>query len=169
MVDEMPRRMAKYGEPVRLRVRADFDQLPVVRALTRTLAARADFTPDEIADITLAADEVCTQLITSARPGSDLHCTVTPAEHRLRITIAARVEHPGVPRRQGIGWHVLDTLTDSLSVSESPADTDPTGWDVVVDFVKHRAIELGRADDRGQPVLTCPSASRSARPGTCTG
>ncbi|WP_172652632.1 hypothetical protein [Rhodococcus opacus] len=112
---------------------------------------------DEIADITLAADEVCTQLIASARPGSDLHCTVTTAEHGLRITIAALVEHPGVPRRQGIGWHVLDTLTDSLSVSENPADTDPIGWDVVVDFVKHHAIELGLADDRGQPALTCPA------------
>lgn len=156
----MSRRIAKYVEPVRLRVPADFDQFPVVRALTRTLAVLADFTLDEIADITLAADEVCTQLITSARPGSDLHCTVTPAEHRLRITIAAHVEHPGEPRRQGIGWHVLDTLTDSLSVSENPADTDPTGWDVVVDFVKHRAIEIGLAEDRGQPALTYPNASR---------
>ncbi|MFD9669059.1 hypothetical protein ACFWAY_47145 [Rhodococcus sp. NPDC059968] len=71
-----------------------------------------------------------------------------------------------MPRRQGIGWHVLETLTDSLSVSETPADTDPTGWDVAVDFVKHRAIEIGLAEDLGQPALTCPSASRSARPGS---
>ncbi len=154
-------RMAKYGEPVRLRVPADFDQLPVVRALTRTLAV--------VADITLAADEVCTQLIASARPGSDLHCTITPAEHRLRITIAAHMEHPGVP--EAAGHRVARPRhPDRLAVGiGEPRRHRPDRMGRGRHFVKHRAIEIGLTQDRGQPALTCPSASRSASPGTCTG
>ncbi|RZL77408.1 MAG: ATP-binding protein [Rhodococcus sp. (in: high G+C Gram-positive bacteria)] len=101
----------KTDEPLQLRGPADLDRLPVVRAITRTLAVLGDFTPDEIADITLATDEICTQLIASALTGSDLRCTFTAAEHGLPITIRALLGRPGVPAREGIEWHVLDTLT----------------------------------------------------------
>ncbi|MFC9363739.1 ATP-binding protein, partial [Rhodococcus sp. NPDC057014] len=43
-VDEVRRMKTRSGVPVELRVAAEFEQLPVVRAVAETLAVLGDFT-----------------------------------------------------------------------------------------------------------------------------
>src|SRR5690348_1071514 len=48
--------------------------LSVLRTATAGLAARLDFTLDEIEDLRIAVDEACAMLLSQAIPGTDLEC-----------------------------------------------------------------------------------------------
>lgn len=141
--------MKNRHDPVQLLVAADFDQLPVMRAAAETLAVLAYFTLDEVADITLAVDEVCSQLIAAALTGTELHCSFTDSDAAMMVTISARVGHRDAVKREGFGWHVLDTLTDSLSLTMSPAAGEPAGGETTVEFVKHKTLTLPAANGPG--------------------
>ena len=118
------------GAPVELRVIADADQLPVVRAVAETLAVLGDFTLDDIADIKLAVDEVCSQLIAGAVPSAELTCSFVVGESGMQITTTSVVHEGRVPKSDSFGWHVLQTLTDSISLSASSV---PNGSSVAVE------------------------------------
>ena len=137
-LDQIWQRRTTEAAPTALRVAAEFDQLPVVRAVTRTLAVLNDFTLDEVADITLAVDQVCSELIAAAPAGAELRCSFLPIESGILISIDGCLSRGGVPNQHGFGWHVLETLTDSLSVTHRPRHAQETGPDVTIEFVKHR-------------------------------
>lgn len=123
------------GAPVELRVVADAEQLPVVRAVAETLAVLGDFTLDEIADIKLVVDEVCSELISGAVSGAELTCAFVVNDTAMRITTTSVVAEGRVPKGDSFGWHVLQTLTDSISLAASSVEG---GSSVVVDVVKRR-------------------------------
>lgn len=124
------------GAPVELKVVADADQLPVVRAVAETLAVLADFTLDDIADIKLVVDEVCSELISGAVADAELACSFVVSETGIRITTTSVVAEGRVPKPDSFGWHVLQTLTDSISLSASSVEA---GSEVAVDVVKRRS------------------------------
>jgi serine/threonine-protein kinase RsbW len=67
------------GEPeakdfVEVRLPAAGAYLSVLRTATAGLAARLDFTLDEIEDLRIAVDEACAILLQQAVPGSVLRC-----------------------------------------------------------------------------------------------
>lgn len=124
------------GAPVELRVIANADQLPVVRAVAETLAVLADFTLDDIADIKLVVDEVCSELISGAVDGAELSCSFVVSPTGMRITTTSVVHSDRVPKGDSFGWHVLQTLTDSISLSASSVSG---GSAVAVDAVKRRS------------------------------
>ena len=61
---------------VRLRLPAVGAYLSVLRTATAGLAARLDFTLEEIEDLRIAVDEACALLLPSAVPGAELDCDV---------------------------------------------------------------------------------------------
>lgn len=124
------------GAPVELRVVADAEQLPVVRAVAETLAVLGDFTLDDIADIKLVVDEVCSELIAGALPGAELTCAFTVSESGIRISSSSVLVPDQVPKSDSFGWHVLQTLTDSIAMSEQSTQS---GMSVSVDVVKRRS------------------------------
>jgi serine/threonine-protein kinase RsbW len=124
------------GAPVELRVVADADQLPVVRAVAETLAVLGDFTLDDIADIKLVVDEVCSELIAGAIDGAELSCSFVVGDSGIRIVTTSVVHEGRVPKADSFGWHVLQTLTDSIALSASSVDD---GSAVAVDVVKRRS------------------------------
>ncbi|WP_072802501.1 anti-sigma factor [Rhodococcoides yunnanense] len=124
------------GAPVELRVIADAAQLPVVRAVAETLAVLADFTLDDIADIKLVVDEVCSELIAGAVRGSELTCSFIVSDGGMRIASTSTLVPDRVPKQDSFGWHVLQTLTDSISMSEHGVEA---GHIVAVDVVKRRS------------------------------
>jgi serine/threonine-protein kinase RsbW len=140
-VGDVGRRTPQDGVPVHLRAPAEIERLPVVRAVAETVAALGDFTRDEVADITLAVDEVCSQLVAVAVAvaGTELTCTFVLSEAGLSVTVGACLPPDEFPNREGFGWHVLETLTDSLSVSADTSDVAATGREVSVEFTKHGA------------------------------
>jgi serine/threonine-protein kinase RsbW len=137
-VDEVTQMKTRSGVPVVLRVAAEFEQLPVVRAVAETLAVLGDFTLDDVADVKLAVDEVCSELIAAAQPSSELTCSFAVAENALHVTIGGFLTRAGVPNRESFGWHVLETLMDTVSVTEGTRDEAIGVRGVTVDLVKHR-------------------------------
>lgn len=135
-IDELER---DFGAPVELRVRAEADQLPVVRAVAETLAVLSDFTLDDIADIKLVVDEICSQLIAGSAPEAELACLFTVGESGIRITVSASVKADAVPRKDSFGWHVLQTLTDSIHLRDDPDGETDAPHSVAVDVIKRRS------------------------------
>ncbi|RRQ25061.1 ATP-binding protein [Rhodococcus sp. Eu-32] len=124
------------GAPVELRVIADAAQLPVVRAVAETLAVLSDFTLDDIADIKLVVDEVCSELIAGAVLGAELSCSFVVGDSGIRIATTSTVQTGKLPKQDSFGWHVLQTLTDSIALTVDDVDG---GHVVAVDVIKRRS------------------------------
>jgi serine/threonine-protein kinase RsbW len=59
-------------EEIELRIGAVLTNLPIIRSLAASIAMRADFDLDSIADLRLAVDEACSTLITQGAPNAAL-------------------------------------------------------------------------------------------------
>ena len=75
------------GDVVELRLPADGAYLSVLRTATAGLAARLDFTLDEIEDLRIAVDEACALLLPDAEPGSAMTCVFALTDHTLAVTV----------------------------------------------------------------------------------
>ncbi|WP_054811542.1 anti-sigma factor [Nocardia arizonensis] len=127
-----------YSTPVEIRVAASVTQLPIVRGLAETLVLLSDFTLDEVADIRLAVDEVCSTLIAIAVPETSLLCRFTIGETELHVNVSGTAATEGLPDQRSFGWHVLRTLTDSVEATQEPFDTTASGYPTTVEFRRVR-------------------------------
>ncbi|CAN5481560.1 anti-sigma regulatory factor [soil metagenome] len=100
---------------VELRIPADSAYLAVLRTATAGLAARLDFTLDDIEDLRIAVDEACAMVLPQARPNSDLTCTFDLAATRLTVAVTAECDSPRPPNRDGFAWTVLAALTNEVA------------------------------------------------------
>ncbi|WP_216899145.1 anti-sigma factor [Nocardia alni] len=119
---------------VGVRVSAEFEQLTMLRALTETALLMAEMPLDEVTDIQVAVDEIATAVIDSAVLGSELKCEF--GFHvgwvSVFITAVAGTRYP--IDEQGLGWHVVRTITDSLSADVGSFDAVAGGYPVTVEF-----------------------------------
>jgi serine/threonine-protein kinase RsbW len=99
---------------VELRIPADSAFLAVLRTATAGLAARLDFTLDDIEDLRIAVDEACAMVLPQARAESDLTCTFDLEATRLTIAVTAECDAPAVPDRDSFAWTVLSALTSEV-------------------------------------------------------
>lgn len=113
--------MAEPRPDVELRIPADGAYLSVLRTATAGLAARLDFTLDDIEDLRIAVDEACAVVLPQARPESDLLCAFYLGPETLEVEVSASCDAPRPPRRDGFAWTVLSALTSSL---DSDVDGD---------------------------------------------
>ncbi|WP_254893713.1 ATP-binding protein, partial [Nocardia donostiensis] len=127
-----------YNTPVEIRVAASVSQLPIVRGLAETLVLLSDFTLDEVADIRLAVDEVCSTLIARAAAGTSLHCRFAVGDHELLVRVSGVTGEEGLPDQRNFGWHVLRTLTDSVDAHQEPFDQQVSGYPTTVEFRRVR-------------------------------
>ncbi|MCG8914269.1 ATP-binding protein [Actinokineospora sp. PR83] len=110
---------------VELRLPAEFGSLPVVRGVAATVAMGADLTVDAIADLRLAVDEACSQVIALARPGAQLTCAFHSTPAGIRVNAAAPSKDGRLPSTDSFGWHVLRTLTDEARTWLDDGDDHP--------------------------------------------
>jgi serine/threonine-protein kinase RsbW len=99
-----------------LRIPANSAYLAVLRTATAGLAARLDFTLDDIEDLRIAVDEACAMVLPQARASTDLVCSFDLADDLLTVTVKAQSDAPHEPRRDNFAWTVLSALTNSLAV-----------------------------------------------------
>jgi serine/threonine-protein kinase RsbW len=100
---------------IELRLAADLVNLPIVRSVVATIATRADFDLDAIADLRLAVDEACSTLITRALPGTAMNCRFTMSGDSLCFVGTVESETEAEPSTKSFGWRVLTTLTDMVN------------------------------------------------------
>lgn len=127
-----------FSTPVEIRVAASVTQLPIVRGLAETLVLLSEFTLDEVADIRLAVDEVCSTLIAVAAPGSNLDCWFSIGDRELLVRVTGLASSEGLPDQHSFGWHVLRTLTDSVEVTQDSYDPAFSGYPTTVTFRRVR-------------------------------
>ncbi len=106
---------------VEVRLPADGAYLSVLRTATAGLAARLDFTIDEIEDLRIAVDEACAMLLAQAVDGAELHCRFTIEAPTLTVEVTAPTRDGRVPARDTFAWSVLSALAGDV---EATVDSD---------------------------------------------
>lgn len=101
---------------------ADGAYLSVLRTATAGLAARLDFTLDDIEDMRIAVDEACAMLLSQAVPGSRLECTFALNADDMTITVSVQSLDPRPPSADTFAWTVLSALAGSVHAQVGPAD-----------------------------------------------
>jgi serine/threonine-protein kinase RsbW len=107
---------------VTIRMPAESAYLSVLRTATAGLAARLDFTLDEIEDLRIAIDEACAMLLAQAIPGTDLECGFELGADQVTITVSVTAAHAQMPARDTFAWTVLSALAGSVDSRLGPGD-----------------------------------------------
>jgi serine/threonine-protein kinase RsbW len=109
----------KGADVVELRLPADGAYLSVLRTATAGLAARLDFTLDEIEDLRIAVDEACALLLPDAEPGASMTCVFALTDRSLAVTVTVPSRTGRVPRRNTFAWTVLTALAGDVDTAVS--------------------------------------------------
>ncbi|GAB3507680.1 ATP-binding protein [Amycolatopsis cihanbeyliensis] len=140
---EPPSQRVGGQDDIELRLGADLVHLPLIRSVAASIAMRADFDLDTIADLRLAVDEACSTLITRALPATTMVCRFTIKQDELRFTGAVSSADQHTPSTGSFGWRVLTTLADSAaSWVETDGDATRAHW-VHVELAKRRPVIQG--------------------------
>ena len=114
-------------------VPADGSYLAVLRTATAGLAARLQFTLDEIEDLRIAVDEACAMLLAQALPGADLDCTFSLDDDSIRVAVSVLTVDGQQPSRDTFAWTVLSALAGEV---DSTAGVDDR---VTITLLKRRS------------------------------
>lgn len=107
---------------VEVSIPADGAYLSVLRTATAGLAARLDFTLDEIEDLRIAVDEACAMLLQHNVPHTSLTCRFDLGAAELAITVSAPTADGRAPARDTFAWTVLTALAGQVEASSGGAD-----------------------------------------------
>lgn len=102
---------------VEVRLPAHSAYVSLLRTVTAGLAARLDFTLDEIDDLRIAVDEACALLLPDATAGDELLCRYSLGETSLEITVSAPAKSDALPSKSSFAWTVLTALAGDVSLS----------------------------------------------------
>ncbi len=124
---------------VELRLPADGAYASVLRTTTAALAARLDFTIEDIEDLRMAVAEATAMVLEVADEGTDLVSRFTLAPGELTVEVGVGAQSPAEPDYDSFGWQVLTTLstharaaaddgrfTVSMTVTSTALDPDGT-------------------------------------------
>jgi serine/threonine-protein kinase RsbW len=117
---------------VAVRLPATAAYLAVLRTTTASLAARLDFTLDEIEDLRIAVDEACCLLLAGVTPDAELSSIFEMSDDSINITVSAPSRTGHGPARESFAWTVLSALAGQVDTW-----TEPDGRQTIA-LVKHR-------------------------------
>jgi serine/threonine-protein kinase RsbW len=95
--------------------------LSLLRTATAGLAARLDFTLDDIEDLRIAVDEACAMLLAQAAPAATLDCTFELFPAMMRVSVSVVTTDGLEPSRDTFAWTVLSALAGAV---DSSVDAD---------------------------------------------
>jgi serine/threonine-protein kinase RsbW len=104
---------------VSLRVPAEGAYVSVLRTMTAGLAARLDFTVDDIEDLRIAVGEACALVLPRSVPGGDLEAEFRQTPGTLTVSVRVATAGRAEPDYESFAWQVLSTLS-----SETTAQAD---------------------------------------------
>jgi serine/threonine-protein kinase RsbW len=124
------------ADVVELTVPADSAYVSVLRTVTASLAARRDFTIEEIDDLRIAVDEASALLLPHATGTSQLMASFGGGADSLHVRVAITDATPSGPEpdldETSFAWMVLSALADEVS-------TDRFGGGLAVTLAKTRS------------------------------
>jgi serine/threonine-protein kinase RsbW len=101
---------------VELRLPADGAYVSVLRTTTAGLAARLDFTIDDIEDLRIAVGEACALVLPEALSGTSLEARFHLAPTELTVSVAVEAPPSATPDYDSFAWQVLTTLATEATV-----------------------------------------------------
>jgi serine/threonine-protein kinase RsbW len=107
------------GDAVEIRLPADSAFLAVLRTATAGLAARLDFTLDEIEDLRIAVDEACAMLLPYAIETAQLRCRFELTPDTLSVTVTLPTTRGQLPERDTFSWTVLTALAGEVDTGSN--------------------------------------------------
>src|SRR2546423_14139172 len=97
-------------------VPADGSYLAVLRTATAGLAARLQFTLDEIEDLRIAVDEACAILLSIAPAQAEVTSQFEVTDSALSIDVSVPITgHATLPGGNSFSWQVLTALAGEVS------------------------------------------------------
>jgi serine/threonine-protein kinase RsbW len=106
---------------VEVRLPAESAYLSVLRTATAGLAARLDFTLDEIEDLRIAVDEACAILLDQAVPDATLQCSFALSSDAMQVTVSVPTTNGRLPQRGTFAWTVLTSLAGEVDATVDEA------------------------------------------------
>ena len=103
---------------VELRLPADSAYVSVLRTTAAGLAARLDFTLDDIEDLRMAVGEASALVLPEAEPGSDLVCGFFMGAGELTVQVGVDARQPTTPDEDSFAWQVLATLAHASASAD---------------------------------------------------
>ena len=162
MTDVPDRRESAPGDHdtdvVELGVPARTAYVSVLRTTAAALAARLDFTIDEIEDLRIAVDEASAILLSQAVPDSQLSCRFQLARSELVVEVSVRSRNPKVPSRTSFAWTVLTALAGQVDTF-----IDPDEGRTTVTLTKHGEVARPGASAGSGHVRELDDARQSRR------
>jgi serine/threonine-protein kinase RsbW len=106
-------------DAVEIRLPADSAYLSVLRTATAGLAARLNFTLDEIEDLRIAVDEACAMLLPHSITGTPLCCRFMLTAETLEVTVTVATTDGELPQRATFSWTVLTALAGDVDTGSN--------------------------------------------------
>ena len=110
-------RPAPAKADVSLRVPADGAYVSVLRTMTAGLAARLDFTVDDIEDLRIAVGEACALVLPEATSGGSLEAEFRQTPGTLTVSVRVETGKRAEPDYESFAWQVLSTLTSTAGAT----------------------------------------------------
>jgi serine/threonine-protein kinase RsbW len=98
-----------------VRLPADSAYVAVLRMATAGLAARLDFTLDDIEDLRMAVGEASAILLDRARPGGRLIARFYLEGDRIEVRVSTDAVNPTPPDTDSFAWQVLTTTASDVT------------------------------------------------------
>jgi len=106
---------------IRLSVPARVDYVHVLRSVVASVAAKLDFSYDDIEDLRLAVDEACAYLLALRDQPQVLTLAITPRDDTVDVVASVDgAESAELERglQSSMVWHLLGALTDEARFEE---------------------------------------------------
>lgn len=100
-----------------VRLPADTAYVSVLRMTAAGIAARLDFTLDDLEDLKMAVSEASALVLAGATPGSSLVARFFLDDRRISVEVSAEVIDAAVPDPGGFSWQVLAAIAADVSAS----------------------------------------------------
>jgi len=104
---------------VELRIPADTAYVSVLRTTTAGLAARLDFSIDDIEDLRIAVGEASAMVLPQAADNSDLTCRFYLHAGELILSVGVVARGSVTPDYDSFAWQVLTTLATNATADTS--------------------------------------------------
>ena len=103
-----------------VRFPADSAYVAVLRMVSAGIAARLDFTLDDLEDLKMAVSEASALVLAGATPGGDLRARYFLGEDQLSVEVSADAFDAAAPDPDSFTWQVLTaTATDVAATAAS--------------------------------------------------
>lgn len=104
---------------VELRLPADSAYVSVLRTTSAGLAARLDFTLDDIEDLRMAVGEASAMVLEAADGGVDLTAEFWLEQQAIAVRVSAPGVTPELAAEEDFAWQVLTTLATEASATSA--------------------------------------------------